>query len=85
MSKAFIGAFLIAGSIAFIFLRFMMVNPSIIAFNPLDPFVIAFGVSGLIAFGYFIKYLVLYVRQEKERRKIMKLKLDEDVDNDGVN
>ena len=84
MAKAFVGAVLIAGAIAFIFLRFFMINPSVIMFNPLDVFVIAFGVTGLISFGYFIKYLVMYVKQVKERRKIMRLKLNEDVEDDGT-
>ena len=85
MAKAFIGALLIAGAIAFIILRFILINPSVIMFNPLDVFVIIFGVTGLIAFGYFVKFLVLYIRQEKERRKIMRLKLNEEVENDGTN
>ena len=85
MIKGFIGATLIAGAIAFIILRFMLVNPSVIMFNPLDVFVIAFGVTGLIAFGYFVKFFVMYVRQVKERRKILKLKLNEDVEDDGTN
>ena len=61
-----------------------MINPSVIMFNPLDVFVIAFGVTGLISFGYFIKFLVMYVKQVKERRKIMRLKLNEDVEDDGT-
>ena len=84
MLKAFVGATLIAGMIAFIVLRFVLINPSVIMFNPLDVFVIAFGVTGLISLGYFIKFFVLYVRQVKERRKILRLKLNEDVEDDGT-
>ena len=84
MSKAFVGALLIAGANLFITLRFFIVNQSLIVFNPLDPLVVVFGVGGLISIGFFIKFLVVYIKQVKERRKILKLKLNEDVEDDGT-
>ena len=42
-------------------------------------------ISAMIIVGYFIKYLVGVIKANKERRRIIKLKLNEDIEDDGTN
>ena len=80
-----IGATIFALAVTFIVMRFSGFKSTIVTFNPVDPFVIIFGIAGMIAFGYFIVMLVKMFKAEKERRKHIRLRLDEDVDDDGTN
>ncbi len=84
ISVGFIGALFIVGAIAFIILRFNLVSPTIAVFNPMDPLVIVFGVGAIISIGFFIKFLVVYIKQEKTRRKNIKLRLGEEAAEDGT-
>ena len=68
-----------------IIFRWGAFNNSIIVYNPVDPFVIVFGVLAILAIGYYIRWLVVTIKNEKARRKAIKLKLDQDVnDDDGT-
>ena len=57
---------------------------TIVAFNPTDPLLIIFAIAGLIIGGYFIVLAVKAVKAEQERRRAIRLKLNEDVDDDGT-
>ena len=60
-------------------------NNAIVVYNPVDPLVIVFGVLAILAVGYYIRWLVVAIKNEKERRKAIKLKLDSDInDDDGT-
>ena len=60
-------------------------NNAIVVFNPVDPLVIVFGVLAILSFGYYVRWLVVTIKNEKERRKAIKLKLDSDInDDDGT-
>ena len=80
-----LGATVFALAITFIIMRFAGFSNTIVTFNPVDPFVIIFGVAGLIVFGYFIVVMVKSIKVAKERRKHIRLRLDEDVVDDGTN
>ena len=43
------------------------------------------AVLSVVIIGYFIKYLVGVIKANKERRRIIKLKLNEDIEDDGTN
>ena len=60
-------------------------NNAIVVFNPVDPLVIVFGVLAILSVGYYVRWLIVAIKNEKERRKAIKLKLDSDInDDDGT-
>ena len=81
---SYLGVILIALGINFIVLRFAVFSSSVPVFNPIDPFVIGFGIAAAISIGLFIRMLVLIVRAEKKRRETIRLNLDKDVVDDGT-
>ena len=80
-----VGSAIVVFDIAFILLRILVINNAIVVYNPLDAFIIILSVLSVVILFYFIKYLVGVVKTNKERRRIIKLKLNEDVDDDGTN
>ena len=72
-------------AILFIFMRTVGFKNTIVVFNPTDPLLIAFSIVALIIVGYFIVYLIKLIKAERERRKAIRLKLNEDVADDGTN
>ena len=72
-------------AILFIIIRATGFKNTVVTYNPADPFVIIFAIAGIIAFGYFVVVMVKTIKSEKERRKHIRLRLDEDVDDDGTN
>lgn len=59
-------------------------NNSIIVYNPFDIFIVVFSILLIILIGYFIKYFVGVTKDYIERRNKAKLKLDNDVEDDGT-
>ena len=78
------GFTVIAAAIVFIMMRVVGFANTIVAFNPTDPILIIFSIAGMIIGGYFIVLLVKSIKVEKERRKAIRLKLNEDVEDDGT-
>ena len=72
-------------AILFIFMRTVGFKNTIVVFNPTDPLLIAFSIVALIIVGYFIVYVIKLIKAERERRKAIRLKLNEDVADDGTN
>lgn len=79
------GFTVIAAAIVFILMRVVGFANTIVAFNPTDPILIIFSIAGMIIGGYFIVLLIKSIKVEKERRKAIRLKLNEDVEDDGTN
>ena len=75
----------IALAIVFILMRAVGFANTIVAFNPTDPLLIVFAIAGLIIGGYFIVILVKSIKANNERKKAIRLKLNEDVNDDGTN
>ena len=71
-------------AILFIVMRTTFFTSTIVVFNPTDPLLIAFSIVGMIIIGYFIVYLVKTIKVNNERKRILRLKLNEDVDDDGT-
>lgn len=71
-------------AIIFIFFRSVPFNNAIVVFNPLDIYVIIFTIASVFFAGYYIRLLVHTVKTNKERKRILKLKLDETSDDDGT-
>lgn len=80
----FVGYAFIVMAITYIVFRWGMMNTSIVAFNPLDVFVIIFTIGAAIAIGLFIRDLVVAIRANKKRKETIRLKLDQDVVDDGT-
>ena len=80
-----LGFLVIAYAIIFIVMRASGFANTIVAFNPTDPLLIAFAIAGMIIGGYFIVLAVKAIKTEKERRKAIRLRLNEDVEDDGTN
>lgn len=80
----FVGGGIIYSALLFIILRFGLFNVSVVVYNPLDPLVMIFGIVAIVVAGLFIKKLVTSIKVGNERRKAMKLKLNEDVADDGT-
>ena len=80
-----LGSMIVLFDIVFIVLRGSALNNAIVVFNPVDAYIIVLSVFSVVIIGYFIKYLVGVIKTEKERRRVIKLKLNEDVEDDGTN
>ena len=80
-----LGFTVIALAILFIVMRVVGFANTIVAFNPTDPLLIIFAVAGMIIGGYFIVILIKAIKAEKERRKAIRLRLNEDTEDDGTN
>ena len=72
-------------AVIFLIMRTAGFKNTIIVYNPTDPILIASAIVALIIIGYFIVYLVKLIKAEKDRRKAIRLKLNEDVEDDGTN
>ena len=79
------GLGIVLAAVLFIFMRTVGFKNTIVVFNPTDPLLIAFSIVALIIVGYFIVYLIKLIKAERERRKAIRLKLNEDVADDGTN
>ena len=71
-------------AVLFVILRLTAFANSVVVFNPIDPFIIGFGIAAILAIGYFIRSLIITIKAEKQRRTTIKLQLDKDVDDDGT-
>ena len=78
------GSLVIVAAIAFVSMRAGGFANTIVDFNPTDPLLIIFSVAGMIITGYFIVLAVKAIKAEQERRRAIRLKLNEDVDDDGT-
>lgn len=79
-----VGFGLILLSILYIIARFNIMDTSVVAYNPLDVYVIIFTVAGAIFLGVAIKDAVFSIRDNKERKRAIKLHLGNDVVDDGT-
>ena len=78
------GLGIVLAAVLFIIMRTSGFKNTIVVFNPTDPLLIAFSIVGMIILGYFIVYVIKLVKAERERRKAIRLKLNEDVEDDGT-
>lgn len=80
----FAGMLTVILAIIFIYFRSVPFNNAIVVFNPVDIYVIVFAIASVLFIGYYIRYLLITVKAERERRRVIKLKLDESSDDDGT-
>ena len=82
---ALVCAYFVVLAITSIILRTGVFANAVVVFNPLDAFIIVFGILSILVIGYFGKYLVGAIKARNERNRIRRLKLNEDVPDDGTN
>lgn len=70
--------------IAFIILRTTVLLSSIVVYNPLDVFITIFGIATIIIIGYYVKEIIAFVKANKQRKKVLKLGLANDIADDGT-
>ena len=85
--KAVLGLF--GGLIVILFITFVVIrstafNNAIVVYNPVDAYIIISAVASVLIIGYFIKYLVGVTKANKDRKRNIKLKLTENVVDDGT-
>lgn len=82
--KNFVGCGLVVSAILFIVLRWGFLNSSITTYNPLDLWVILTTIAAAIFIGITIKNTIGMIKEIRERREKARLKLDQDVVEDGT-
>ena len=83
-SLGLFGLGIVLYALIFIILRFTALANTIVVYNPVDAFIIIFGIASILVIGYFIKNMVARIKAEKQRRISIKLNLDKDAFNDGT-
>ena len=81
----YVGSAIVLFTILSIIFRFGIFDNSIATTNPIDWFVVIAGIISIVLIGYFVKYLVTVIRVAKQRKLTYKLKLNEDIADDGTN
>ena len=81
----FFGFAIILLAVTGLIYRTSLFRNTLYAFNPSDVLVVLAGIVALIVIGYFIKFIVGIIKANRARREILRLKLNEDVKNDGTN
>ena len=82
--KNFLGCAFVFSAIAFISARWGVMRTTVVTFNPLDAFVALFSVVAAIYIGFTIKNFVVSIKNAKKRKEAARLKLDEDLVDDGT-
>ena len=70
--------------LTFITIRATSFANSLAVFNPTDAYIIVLGVIAIITVGYFIRYFAIMTKNHIEKSKREKLKLNQDVIDDGT-
>ena len=83
-AKNVVGFGIVALAILSIVARWGIMNTSIVAYNPIDVFVIIFTIAGGIFLGFAIRSLVMAIRNGMKRRSDARLHLDQDAVEDGT-
>lgn len=78
----FIGSLIL--SLLTIIGRVNFLNNSFAVYNPLDVYIIAFSVVSLILFGYFVRYFWIMFKNNREKKRLERLKINLDVIDDGT-
>lgn len=70
--------------ISFIAIRGTLFNNSLVVYNPTDAYIVVFGVAAIILIGYFIRYFVIMIKNNMEKKRRDQLKINQDVMDDGT-
>ena len=85
--KAILGLFgslIVIFCVTFMIIRGTAFNNAVVVYNPVDAYIIITAVASILIVGYFIKYIVTITKANNDRKRNIKLKLNEDVAEDGT-
>ena len=71
-------------TISFIIIRSTLFSAAIVVFNPVDTYIVIFGIASIIIIGYFIKNFVTAQKARNQRKKAIKLGMVNEVADDGT-
>lgn len=71
-------------AIIFVIFRCTVFANAIVVYNPLDIFIVIFGIATIIILGYYIKNLVVSSKARSQRKKALKLGMLNEVADDGT-
>lgn len=74
----------VALAICFVVIRLTAFANAVVAVNPLDPFIVIFGIATIIIIGYYVKNLVAFVKANNQRKRSIKLGLINEQADDGT-
>ena len=70
--------------ITYITIRATILNNTLTVYNPTDAFIVVFGVASIILIGYFIRYFVIMIKNNIEKKRRDRLNINQDVIDDGT-
>ena len=71
-------------AVLFVVMRMTLFKNAIVVFNPLDIFIVINGIATIIIIGYYVKNTVSFVKAYKQRKRAIKLGLQNDEADDGT-
>ncbi len=71
-------------AISFIIIRATVFSATIVVYNPVDTYIVIFGIASIIIIGYFIKNFVTAQKARNQRKKAIKLGMVNEVADDGT-
>ncbi|MCR5184676.1 MAG: hypothetical protein K6C32_01150, partial [Bacilli bacterium] len=81
----YLGTAVVLLTLIAIILRTGVMKSSVSVHNPIDILIVIPGIISIVAIGYFVKYVYGKIKSNKHRKQIKKLKIDQDVNDDGTN
>ncbi len=81
----YLGVAVVLLTILAVIMRTGVMMSSVSVHNPIDILIVIPGIISIVAIGYFVKFTYGKIKANKHRKKIKKLKIDQDVNDDGTN
>ena len=70
--------------LSFVAIRATVLANTLTVFNPTDAFIVVFGVMSIILVGYFIRYFIVMIKNNIEKKRRDRLNINQDVIDDGT-
>ena len=81
---SYVGSAIVLLAILSVIFRTTALSNSIATFNPTDVFVVIAGIVSIVIIGYFVKFMIAWIKTNKQRKQFIKLKINQDVAEDGT-
>ncbi len=71
-------------ALTFIILRNTVFTAAIAVYNPVDTFIVIFGIASIIILGYYVRNMIIATKARRQKKKATKLGLLDEVADDGT-
>ena len=71
-------------ALTFIILRNTAFTAAIAVYNPVDTFIVIFGIASIIILGYYVRNMIIATKARRQKKKATKLGLLDEVADDGT-